>query len=269
MKFGFIGTGNMGSAMAAAAAKSLPPHTLLLSNRTPEKAEQLAKTLGGKAVSNEEIAASCRYIILGVKPQMMEALLKTLVPILAKRKDEFALVSMAAAVSLEQLRDMAGGDYPIIRTMPNTPVGVGAGVMLYACNEKVSQQLESNFVRVMAPAGLLMPIEERLIDAASAIAGCGPAFACMFAEAMADGGVACGLPRNMALQLAAQMMAGTGEMMIRSGKHPEQLKDAVCSPGGTTIAGVRVLENGAFRATAMAAVEAAYSRTRELENRKD
>lgn len=269
MKFGFIGTGNMGSAMAAAAAKSLPAHALLLSNRTPEKAEALAQKLGGKAVTNEEIAASCRYIILGVKPQMMKQLMKTLTPILAKRKDEFVLVSMAAAVSLEQLQEMAGGEYPIIRTMPNTPIGVGAGVVLYACNSKVTEQMQSTFVRVVSPAGLVTPMEERLIDAASAIAGCGPAFACMFAEAMADGGVACGLPRAMALQLAAQMMAGTGEMMLRSGLHPEQLKDAVCSPGGTTIAGVRVLENGAFRATAMAAVEAAYGRTRELEDRKD
>ena len=125
------------------------------------------------------------------------------------------------------------------------------------------EELEA-FAALLAPAGLVDPVPEELIDAASAVSGCGPAYAYLFIEALADGGVACGLPRDKALAYAAQMVAGSARMVLESGRHPGALKDAVCSPGGTTIQGVRALEEGGFRAAAMDAVIAAYEKTRAL-----
>ena len=120
------------------------------------------------------------------------------------------------------------------------------------------------FCDALSGAGLLDEIPEKLIDAGSAVAGCGPAFVCLFAEALADGGVACGLPRDKALTYAAQMLKGTAKLILESGEHPGKLKDAVCSPGGSTIAGVRALEQGNFRGSTMDAVDAAFYRTKEL-----
>lgn len=261
---GFIGTGNMGGALARAAAKAVPADKLLLADNMREKAEALAQVLGCKASDNETIAKICSFIFLGVKPQMMEAMLSTLAPVLAERTEPFVLVSMAAALPMADIRRMAGGAYPIIRIMPNTPVAVGSGIVLYDATENVSAESLEQFRACLRHAGLVDAIEEKLMDAASAITGCGPAYACMFMEAMADGGVACGLPRPKAQAYAAQMLMGTAKLILESGQHPGALKDAVCSPGGSTIAGVRALEQGGFRATAMDAVESAYIRTKEM-----
>lgn len=262
--FGFIGTGNMGGAMARAAAKGIAGENIMLSNRTAEKAECLARELGCKAVPVLTVAGECEYIFLGVKPQMMEALLGEIAPVLKSRADEFVLVSMAAGLTMADIRRMAGGEYPVIRIMPNTPVAVGDGVVIYDTTDNVSQSALNEFLQGMRFVGLLDQLPEQLIDAASAIAGSGPAFACMFIEALADGGVACGLPRVKAMEYAAQMLIGTGKLYLENGQHPAAMKDAVCSPAGSTIAGVRALEQGAFRASAMAAVEATFQRNREL-----
>ncbi len=260
----FIGTGAMGSALAAAAVKRVPPGRILLANRTPAKAEKLAAELGCAVGSVEEAAAASDYIFLGVKPQMMAGLLEEIAPILSKRTDRFILVSMAAGVSIARVMELAGRKYPVIRIMPNTPCAVGSGVILYDCGEGVAPEELDRFTEVMAGAGLLDRLEERLIDAGSAVAGCGPAFACLFLEALADGGTACGLPRQKAVTYAAQMLKGTAELLLETGAHPGQMKDAVCSPGGSTIAGVRALEEKGFRGAAMDAVIAALERTAEL-----
>lgn len=262
--FGFIGTGNMGGALAAAAVKKMDQDAVFLANRTPEKAEALASRLGCRVRDNLWIAANCGYIFLGVKPQMMAAVLAQLAPVLAQRQDRFVLVSMAAGLDIARLRQLAGGAYPVIRIMPNTPVAVGSGVILYDASENVTQAELALFCENMAAAGMLDPLPEKLMDAGSAVAGCGPAFAAMFMEALADGGVACGLPRAKAMEYAAQMLLGTAQLALQTGQHPGQLKDAVCSPGGATIAGVRALEQGAFRASATEAVVAAYERTLEM-----
>ena len=162
------------------------------------------------------------------------------------------------------IRALAGKAYPVIRIMPNTPVSVGSGVILYDATENVAAGELALFCRCMERAGLLDRLEEKLMDAGTAVAGCGPAFACLFLEALADGGVVCGLPREKALRYAAHMLEGTAKLLLETGKHPGVLKDAVCSPGGSTIAGVRALEEGSFRAAAISAVEAAYSRTKAL-----
>ena len=262
--FGFIGTGNMGGALARAAAKGMDPKNIYLSNKTAAKAEALAAELGCGAVSAQTVAQICGYIFLGVKPQMMAQLLATVGPTLKERKDGFILVSMAAGVTMAQIRQMAGGNYPVIRIMPNTPVAVGQGVVLYDATENVTEEALSGFLKTMGFAGLLDPLPEKLMDAGSAVAGCGPAFACLFMEALADGGVACGLPRAKAMEYAAQMLLGTAALALETGTHPAAMKDAVCSPGGSTIAGVRALENGGFRGTAMNAVEAAFEKTKAL-----
>lgn len=259
-RVGIIGTGNMGSAVAKAVYKSGLVKEIYLSNRTPSKSQVLAKELGGIATSNELIARTCNLIILGVKPHMMQEALDSITLLLRNRKDEFVLASMAAGLSCQRIQEMMGATFPVIRFMPNTPCAVGGGVVQY-CGRGATEQNLKDFAALLAPAGLVDQLDESLIDAASAVSGCGPAFAYQFVEALADGGVACGLPRDKAVAYAAQMLEGAAKMVLESGKHPGALKDAVCSPGGTTIQGVRKLEEGGFRAAAMNAVIAAYEKT--------
>lgn len=259
---GFIGTGNMGGALARAAAKG--GNELLLANRHPEKAQRLIDEIGGRLCSNAEVAQTADFIFLGVKPQMMADMLEEIKPILARRRDRFFLVSMAAALSIADIQEMAGGAYSVIRIMPNTPCAIGEGMTLYACGEGVGQAEEDSFLKAMAAAGRFSKLPEKLIDAGSSVAGCGPAFVDLFVEALADGGVACGLPRVQALEFAAQMVAGSAKLILESGKHPGLLKDQVCSPGGTTIQGVRALEKGGFRSAVMEAVIAAYEKNSRI-----
>lgn len=262
--FGFIGTGNMGSALVRAAAKAMDTENIILADQCAEKAAALAKEIGCTSTDVKTLAQNSYFIFLGVKPQVMEAMLADIALVLAERKDRFVLVSMAAGLSIADIRRMAKKDYPVIRIMPNIPASVGGGVILFDSTDNVSAEEVSVFQNNMRFAGLVDPLPEKLIDAGSALSGCGPAFVCLFVEALADGAVACGLPRDKALAYAAQTLAGTANMLLKSGMHPGQLKDAVCSPGGTTIAGVKAMEESGFRAGAMDAVLAAYQRTLEL-----
>jgi pyrroline-5-carboxylate reductase len=260
---GFIGCGNMGAAMARAIRVGGPTTELFFANRSPQKAQLLADQLVGQVADNGWIAANCSLIVLGVKPQMMGEVLAEIKESLASRKDRFVLLTMAAGLTMQTVRDMAGGAWPVARIMPNTPCAIGAGVIQY-CGLGVTEEELNEFAALLKPAGLVDKVEERLIDAASAVSGCGPAFAYLFMEALADGAVACGLPRDKAMAYAAQMVEGSARMVLESGKHPGVLKDAVCSPGGTTIQGVRALEEGGFRAAAMNAVIKAYEKTLTL-----
>lgn len=264
MTYGFIGTGNMASALAIAAAQAVDPGSIYLSNRTTAKAEILAQKLGAKLSDNVTIAQNCDYIFLGVKPQMMAQLLVSLRPVLSQRTAPFVLVSMAAGLTIDTVAEMAGVPCPIIRIMPNTPCAVGEGLTLYACSDSVTETQKQRFLHLLSCSGALESLQESLIDAGSAVAGCGGAYVCLFLEALADGAVACGLPRDKAQRYAAQMLKGTAELALQSAQHTGALKDAICSPGGTTIAGVRALEEGGFRAAAMNAVIAAYERTMAL-----
>ena len=261
--FAFIGTGNMGGAMALAAGQAVPGERLLLCNRTPEKAERLAGQTGGRVVDAHTAAASADYLFLGVKPQMMAGVLADLRETLLSREKPCALVSMAAGLSISDIRRLSGVDFPIIRIMPNIPCAVGEGIVLW-CSDGADDETLADFETAMAGAGMLDRVDEGLIDAGSVVAGCGPAFAAMLVEALADGGVACGLPRARAQAYAAQMLKGTAALLLKDGRHPGQLKDAVCSPGGSTIQGVRALESGGFRAAAFEAVTAAYVKTLKM-----
>lgn len=257
---GFIGTGNMGGALARAAAKSGLAEELLLANRSPEKARRLAEELAGRAVSNQEAAERADLLFLGVKPQMLEEMLESIQEALAARKERQIIVSMIAGKDLALLRRLLGEERPIIRIMPNIPVAVGAGVTLFCCSEAVRAEEKDFFRRLMSASGMAAELPEHQLDAASGVTGCGPAFAAMFVEALADGAVACGLPRKEAIAFSAQMLLGSAQMLLESGVHPGVLKDRVCSPAGSTIQGVRTLEERAFRAAVTDAVIATYEK---------
>lgn len=261
---GFIGTGNMGGAIAKAVAAGNYAGTLYLADASAEKAAALCSGLPRAEVcDNDTVAAKCDLIFLAVKPQMMAGVLSALQPALAAKKERFVLATMAAGLSCETIRKLSGTHCPIIRMMPNTPAAIGAGMIQYCGLDATQDELDA-FALLLSAAGTLDALPERLIDAASAVSGCGPAYVYLMIEALADGGVACGLPRDKAMTYAAKMVEGAAKMVQESGEHPGKLKDAVCSPGGTTIEGVRVLEESSFRAAAMDAVIAAYEKTMAL-----
>lgn len=262
--FGFIGCGNMGGALAAAASRIIPADELAVCDADASKTAILADAGKATVADAAEIATQSKYIFLAVKPQGMSTLFAQIRYILQKRTDRFILVSMAAGMSISLIHEFAGCDCPIIRIMPNTPVTVGEGMILYCANELAMEEDVSGFLWGLSCAGKLDPLPEHLIDAAGALSGCGPAYVYLFAEALADGAVECGLSRDKANLYAAQTLLGAAKMLLESGKHPGQLKDAVCSPGGTTIAGVHALETGKFRATVMDSVTAAYHKTAKL-----
>lgn len=262
--FGFIGTGNMGGALARAVCRTIPSQQVFLSNRTQAKAQKLAQELDCSVSDNQTIARRTDFIFLGVKPQGMKNLLQDLQPIFTARKSRFILVNMAAGLSIGDIQKMAGGNYPVLRIMPNTPASIGEGMILYAADPGISKSEKNEFLSAMTGAGKLSELPEHLLDAGSCITGCGPAFVDLFIEALADGGVTCGLPRQQATEFAAQMVAGSAKLVLETGRHPGELKDAVCSPGGTTIQGVRTLEEAGFRAAVMNAVITAYHQTTGL-----
>ena len=259
MKYGFIGCGNMGGAIARALSKAT--NDIMISDRSG-KARALASELSCTYADTSSVAHSCDRIFLAVKPQMMADALTPLQKVLQDRKP--LLITMAAGLEITKIQEFAGCELPVIRIMPNTPVQVGKGMTLYCCNELVEGNVLSDFLKDMSHTGRLDQIPEHLIDAAGVVSGCGPAFLYMFAEALADGAVACGVPRGKALEYAAATLSGAGEILLQTGEHPGKLKDAVCSPGGSTIAGVNVLEQRAFRGAIMDCVKSAYKRNQEL-----
>ncbi len=258
---GFIGCGNMGGALVRAAAKAIGGDKIAVCDYDSKKAQTLANDLGVTAVTADVLAKESAFVVLGVKPQNMQETLAPIAGILSARED-VTLITMAAGLSISAIQGYAGGKIPTVRIMPNTPAMLGQGMILYATSG-VSPEREKTFLECFAKAGKIDKIPEEKIDAASALSGCGPAFVYAFAEALADGAVECGVPRDKAALYAAQTLLGAAEMLLEFG-HPGDLKDAVCSPGGTTIAGVHALENGGFRGTTMDAVMAAYKRTLEL-----
>ena len=254
--FGFIGIGNMGGAIAAAAARAHDPADIWVSAGHPERAAAFANEHGMVASTNEDIARTCKFVVLGVKPQFMAGVLGALRPILEVRTD-CVLVTMAAGMTMQQIANLVGGGYPVIRIMPNTPARIGQGVIQYDWNDRCQKADVEQFLSVLGAAGHVSHLPERLIDAGSAVSGSGPAFAAMFI-------VICGLPRATAMEYAARTLIGTAELMLSSGDHPGKMKDAVCSPGGSTIQGVRALEKGGFRSAVTEAIVATWEKNKEF-----
>ena len=262
---GFIGTGNMGGAPALAAGRNTEGDRILLFDKDKQTALRISHGIPRSRVTErDELVETAHYIFIGVKPQMLQGLFDEIRPALKRRDEAPVLVSMAAGVSIQRIREYCGMDFPVVRIMPNVPVSVGAGLVMISRDDLVSDEEFSAVLRILTPAGEILPIEERLIDAGSAVSGCGPAFAAMFIEALADGGVLAGLPRETAAILAAQTLFGTSVLLTKNRMHPGTLKDMVCSPAGTTIEGVRTLEEQGMRAAVMDAVIAAYEKTKKL-----
>ncbi len=254
MKFGFIGTGNMGSALAIGVSKT--EKDILLYDIFEEKAQTLAEKINAKSVSVQEVFEA-DFIFLGVKPHQIEELTKTL-----KISPSCVLVSMAAGVRIEKIEAVCKN--PIIRIMPNTPVSVGEGMILYSVNSLVTHEQEEAFLRAMSACGKVQKMEEELIDAGCALSGCGPAYMFMYALGLARGAQKCGIEEEASLKLAAQTMLGAAKLMLASDKSAEELIRAVCSPGGSTIEGVGVLEAEGIYQMCEHTVKAAYEKNKIL-----
>ena len=264
MKVAFIGLGNMGASLAKAVAKEVAAKDLLLVNRSPQKVQEFIGQYGGTASDLEEAFKEAEVIFLGVKPYQICPLLEEYQTVLSQRSN-LLLVSMAAGLELDKMARVVKNDrVGLIRIMPNTPVAIGQGVISLARSQAVTDQQVAQVKQLLTRAGALYEIEETLMDPATAVAGCGPAFVYQMIEAMADAGVCLGLTREQALQMAAQTFQGASQMVLETGEHPARLRDAVCSPGGSTISGVNRLEQVGLRGNIIAGVEAAYKRTQEM-----
>jgi len=262
-KAGFIGCGNMGGTLAAVCAGAIGGDKVAVCDHNSSKTAVFVEQYGAALLSAKELAASCDYVFLGVKPQVLPALLDGISGAV-RENTAVTLVTMAAGIQTSTIRELLGGyEGRLVRIMPNIPAKVGEGMTLCAYSDGMTESEKEDFLALLKGAGRFEELPERLIDAGSAVSGCGPAFVYLFIEALADAGVECGLPRDKAQRLAAQTVVGAGRSVLEYG-NPGQLKDAVCSPGGTTIAGVHALEKAGFRAAAMDAVVAAYKRTLEL-----
>lgn len=264
MKVAFIGLGNMGASLAKAVAKEVASTDLLLVNRSPQKVEEFISQYGGTASHLQEAFEEAEVIFLGVKPYQICPLLEDNRDILGKRSN-LLLVSMASGLELEKMAAVVKNErVGLIRIMPNTPVAIGQGVISLTRSQAVTDPQVAQVNQLLAGAGVLYEIEEKLMDPATAVAGCGPAFVYQMIEAMADAAVSLGLSREQSLQMVAQTFKGAASMVLETGQHPGSLKDAVCSPGGSTIAGVNRLEQAGLRGDIIAGVEAAYKRTQEM-----
>jgi len=256
---GLIGCGNMGSSVLKAITWKNNDVTYMLANRNEKKAFALSDELGMGIVStNFEIAKSADTIVIAVKPQDMDELMEEISPVLNKRNDDFLIISMVMNYTPAAIQRLCKCNCPIIFIMPNTPVEVGNGIILYQ-TLNVSKSLEKEFLDNFARSGVVIPVESDIKEAAASLIGCCPAYVYMFIEALADSAVASGIPRDMAITLSAQMVKGSAEMVLKTNIHPEKLKDDVCSPGGSTIQGVRKLENMGFRSAVFESLQSAIN----------
>ncbi len=261
---GFLGAGQMATALALGWTKAglLDVSRSRAADPYPDARAKFQQATGVKAVeSNLGVLAACNVLVLAVKPQVMTAVLAEVKPAVCPTH---LFVSIAAGLTLKTLADGLGDTTRLVRVMPNTPCLVGASATGYSPGTTATSEDAALVERLFSAVGVAHLVPEHLLDAVTGLSGSGPAFVYMFIEALADGGVKCGLPRAVAQALAAQTVMGAAKMVLETGQHPAALKDAVASPGGTTIAGIHALERAAFRAATMDAVEAASKRAQEL-----
>lgn len=269
MKLGIIGAGNMGTAIIRgyiAAGASL--EDIIVCGHHPERLEKMKSELGIKiAADPAALTDMSDAIMIAVKPKDMASVLEEAA---ARLKENQIVISIAAGKSMQSISQMLdSSDIPadkrkIIRVMPNTPAMVGEAMSALCRNPAVTDGEFTSVMEIFAGIGKASEITENLMDAAGAVSGCSPAYVYMFIEAMADGGVKAGMPRAQAYEFAAQSVLGAAKMVLETGEHPGALKDAVCSPGGTTIEAVSVLERGGFRSIVIDAVTAATEKSKNM-----
>ncbi len=260
MKTAFIGGGNMASAliggMISAGANS---SDIVLSEPDKAKLEVWAKKGVLTTQSNAEAEAMADVVVFAVKPNIIGKVASEMTGY-----NDKIYISIAAGISLEYLENILGNDKKIVRAMPNTPAQVGCGMTVIASNRNVSEAELKAVEDLLSAVGEVLVMPEKFMSVATALHGSSPAYAYMFIDAMADAGVSYGLTKTQALKLAAKAVEGSAKMILETGIHPEQLKDNVCSPGGTTIAAVRDLEQNGFRATVQSAVSACVEKAEEM-----
>ena len=264
MRIGFIGLGNMATAIIGGllAQGIVEPGDIVGSAKTAATRERRAAELGiAVTADNVEVARQADVLVLAVKPVFFP---EVVAEVRGAVDDGTLVVSIAAGLTLEGIEGLFGKPVRLIRCMPNTPALVGEGCTAVCPGPRATAEDEALVLRLMGACGTASVIPERLMDAASAVAGSSPAFVFMFIEALADGAVAAGMPRAQAVEFAAQAVAGSARLLLETGRHPGELKDMVCSPGGTTIEGVAALEAGAFRAAVMEAVAACVEKAQRL-----
>jgi pyrroline-5-carboxylate reductase len=262
-KIGFVGGGQMAEALIGGmlSAKLCVPDRILAADPAAGRLDHLKGTFGIQVGgSNREAAAWGDIVVLAVKPQVLDGVLKEIGGELAKA----LVVSIVAGASISRIADACGGPARVIRAMPNMPAIVHEGMTALASGPGVYEEDVVLVRNIFASIGKVVPIEERLMDAVTGLSGSGPAYVFLAIEALADGGVKMGVPRDIATVLAAQTVLGAARMVLETGHHPARLKDQVASPGGTTMAGLHRLEQGGLRATFIDAVEAATKRSQEL-----
>lgn len=261
---GFIGLGNMASAMIGGMLQKdmVTPGEIIGSCRTEETAQKIADRFGIETTTDNSIVAQAADIlILAVKPQFFPE-------VIARIKDEVnadaLIISIAAGKTMDYIETQFGRPLKLVRCMPNVPALVGEGITSVSRNERVSDEEMKQAMDLLSGMGKTSEIPERLIDAVVGVSGASPAYVFLFIEAMADGAVAAGMPRSQAYEFAAQAVLGSARMVLETGRHPGELKDMVCSPGGTTIQAVKVLEEKGFRAAVMDAMEACIEKSKNL-----
>ena len=264
MKIGFIGLGNMGSAMIGGIIRNkvVEPQDIIGADYSKERTEQIVSehhiTAAG---SNREVAGEADILVTSVKPQVYETVINDIKDDI---KDSTVIVSIAPGKTLDWLKDKYGRDVKLVRCIPNTPALVGEGCTGVCRNEYVTDEEFGKVLTVLNSFGKAYEVLESQMDAVVAVSGSSPAYVFMLIEAMADGAVAEGLPRKTAYEMAAQAVLGSAKMVLETGKHPGELKDMVCSPAGTTIEAVRVLEDMGFRSSLIEAMEACADISRNL-----
>jgi pyrroline-5-carboxylate reductase len=257
MKFGFIGMGNMGYAMLKGALETFGSDDIIFTCPSPNRREEVnAETNVAYAESNAECANNAKYIILAVKPQVYDVVLKNIHNIVTP---ENIIISLAPSVSIEDLKLKLGVDMRVVRAMPNTPAMVGEGMtgISYDEDDFTDDEIEE-LNRFFESFGKVVKVPENLMSAVVCASGSSPAYVYMFIEALADSVVKYGIPRKDAYKLVAQTVLGSAKMVLETGEHPAKLKDNVCSPGGTTIKGVSALEEFGFRNSVIKATDACY-----------